>query len=224
MCLVVKRIRNFSYTPRVGICLVVRRERRISLTRPVLVCTGSFGLVEFLFHAPFWNLTWVGMGKSLLHAPVYQSVSSFGLGRASLSRPCWKLSGRSVGSGGGGESLLHAPCSNFCLRRSSGGEFLLHAPCWNLFGRLVGGESLLHANAISIRLAQVCQSFRTGSSGRCEKSGNFYTPRAKNLSGHMSGTKVSLTHPVQASVSSLGEWGVSITCPVLESVSSRSGW
>ena len=86
----------------------------------------------------------------------------------------------------------------------------------NLFDRLAGGESLLHAPCWNLSAPIYLIVWRVGSLS--------YTPRALNLSGPTSGEESILYAPSWHQSRQFGGWGVSITCTVLESDSSMSGW
>ena len=79
--------------PRAGICLVVRRLRNLSYT-PRAVCF-VFGLC-FLFHTAQWNLLFVPRLGVLLKRPVLEAVWSF-VGWGIFQALYWNLSHLSVG-------------------------------------------------------------------------------------------------------------------------------
>ena len=121
--------------------------------------------VDFLLHAPCWNLSGRSVdGECLLHAPVINSVLSFvGWGVCAPHAVLESVSSFLVS----GEFLLHAQSWNLS-DRSTGWESLFYTPCWNLsrcFGKWE--VSLTHCN-------------RTGICGVILRVGSFsYTPHAR---------------------------------------------
>ena len=85
---------SFSYMPRDGICLIVRRLGIFSYTPCSINCSRS-SVGESLLHAPSCNLSRRCLGgEFLLHAPCWNLSCRSSVGESLLHAPCCNLSRR----------------------------------------------------------------------------------------------------------------------------------